>query len=67
MWNFKKSQYPYCETYFRHHYNFEQRRTYRSVSKMLGHKKMQTTQHYARVLDIKVSEDMEAFKETHNL
>jgi len=34
---------------------------------MLGHKKMQTTQHYARVLDIKVSEDMEAFKETHNL
>lgn len=30
-----------------------------SVSKMLGHKKLQTTQHYARVLDIKVSEDMQ--------
>jgi len=33
-----------------------------SVSKMLGHKKLQTTQHYARVLDIKVSEDMQALK-----
>ena len=33
-----------------------------SVSKMLGHKKLQTTQHYARVLDIKVSEDMEALR-----
>jgi len=33
-----------------------------SVSKMLGHKKLQTTQHYARVLDIKVSEYMEALR-----
>ena len=33
-----------------------------SVSKMLGHKKIQTTQHYARVLDIKVSEDMQILK-----
>lgn len=33
-----------------------------SVSKMLGHKKLQTTQHYARVLDIKVSEDMQVLK-----
>jgi site-specific recombinase XerD len=34
-----------------------------SVSKMLGHKKIQTTQHYARVLDIKVSEDMQILKD----
>jgi site-specific recombinase XerD len=37
-----------------------------SVSKMLGHKKMQTTQHYARVLDIKVSEDMLRLKNKIN-
>ncbi len=29
-----------------------------SVSKMLGHKSMKTTQHYAKILDIKLSEDM---------
>lgn len=29
-----------------------------SVSKMLGHTNIQTTQHYAKVLDIKVSKDM---------
>lgn len=29
-----------------------------SVSKMLGHTNMKTTQHYAKVLDMKVSKDM---------
>jgi site-specific recombinase XerD len=29
-----------------------------SVSKMLGHKSMKTTQHYAKILDVKLSEDM---------
>jgi integrase len=29
-----------------------------SVSKMLGHTNIKTTQHYARILDLKVSEDM---------
>ena len=34
-----------------------------SVSKMLGHRSIRTTQHYAKILDKKVSHDMEQLKE----
>ena len=33
-----------------------------SVSKILGHKSIETTQHYAKILDKKVSADMENLK-----
>lgn len=38
-----------------------------SVSKMLGHKSLKTTQHYAKILDRKVSDDMKALKGKFNL
>jgi integrase len=33
-----------------------------SVSKMLGHKNLKTTQHYTKVLDRKVSDDMQQLR-----
>ncbi|WP_298367575.1 site-specific integrase [uncultured Lutibacter sp.] len=37
-----------------------------SVSKMLGHKSIKTTQHYAKIIDRKVSDDMALLKQKFN-
>ena len=37
-----------------------------SVSKMLGHKSLRTTQHYAKILDSKVSDDMSILRSRLN-
>jgi integrase len=38
-----------------------------TVSKMLGHTNIKTTQHYAKVLDLKVSNDMAQLKKKYAL
>nr|WP_051931217.1 tyrosine-type recombinase/integrase [Gillisia sp. Hel_I_29] len=34
-----------------------------SVSKMLGHKDLRTTQHYVKIVDRKISDDMQTLRE----
>lgn len=38
-----------------------------TVSRMLGHKKIKQTQHYAKIVDVKISDDMNHFMHKYNL
>lgn len=36
---------------------------FETVSKMRGHKSLKQTQHYAKIVDLKISEDMKAIRD----
>jgi integrase len=55
---FQKSDLSYRPAYFCHNGHFSNGVPIETVSKMLGHLNLKTTQHYAKVLDRKVSDDM---------
>ena len=38
-----------------------------TVSKMLGHRNLKTTQHYARILDKKISDDMRGIHDKYSI
>jgi site-specific recombinase XerD len=53
---------PYCQTHICNNDNLGNGVPIDSVSKMLWHTNLIQTQHYAKVLDTKVSEDMQQLR-----
>ncbi|MDQ1095832.1 MULTISPECIES: tyrosine-type recombinase/integrase [Chryseobacterium] len=57
---------PYHKAYICHYRYLSNGVPIESVSKMLGHMNIKTTQHYAKILDKKVSDNMAVLKKALN-
>lgn len=63
MWHSKTPYHPLARHTFATTITLTNGVPIESVSKMLGHKDLRTTQHYAKIVDRKISDDMKMLKE----
>ena len=66
MRNQQRTNIPYCPPHVCKTVTLSNGVPIETVSKMLGHTNLKTTQHYAKILDKKISEDMQVLKAKFN-